>query len=124
MRFLESSRVYCVILVTKRMCSPLPPLHSGDYECTQCSFVYRPFDEGQGALSGTQFEDLPSTWRCPVCKAPKDTFIAQTKTIAGFEENQQYGLGANSMTSGQKNLLIFGSLAAFFVLFLAGYLLE
>lgn len=54
----------------------------------------------------------------------QDTFIAQTKTIAGFEDNANYGFGANQMTGSQKNLLIFGSLAAFFVLFLAGYALE
>lgn len=97
---------------------------TGDYECLQCSFVYKPTESGQGALAGTQFDDLPSTWLCPVCKAPKDTFVAQTKTIAGFEDNLNYGFGANKMTGGQKNLLIFGSLAAFFVLFLAGYALE
>ena len=86
--------------------------------------MYKPTESGQGALAGTQFDDLPSTWLCPVCKAPKDTFVAQTKTIAGFEDNLNYGFGANKMTGGQKNLIIFGSLAAFFVLFLAGYALE
>lgn len=45
--------------------------HVGDFECLQCSFVYKPDNAGQGALQGTQFEDLPSTWVCPVCKAPK-----------------------------------------------------
>lgn len=86
--------------------------------------MYKPTESGQGALAGTQFDDLPSTWLCPVCKAPKDTFVAQTKTIAGFEDNLNYGFGGNKMTGGQKNLIIFGSLAAFFVLFLAGYALE
>ncbi|CAN0564410.1 unnamed protein product, partial [Ectocarpus sp. 12 AP-2014] len=47
-----------------------------------------------------------------------------TKTIAGFEDNANYGFGANQMTGSQKNLLIFGSLFAFFVLFLAGYALD
>ena len=86
--------------------------------------MYKPNESGQGALAGTPFEELPSTWLCPVCKAPKDTFVAQTKTIAGFEDNLNYGFGANKMTGGQKNLIIFGSLAAFFLLFLAGYALE
>ncbi|CAM9303988.1 unnamed protein product [Ectocarpus sp. 13 AM-2016] len=97
---------------------------TGDHECLQCGFVYKPENAGQGALPGTQFDDLPSTWICPVCKAPKDTFFAQTKTIAGFEDNANYGFGANQMTGSQKNLLIFGSLFAFFVLFLAGYALD
>lgn len=92
--------------------------------CDQCGFIYNPDAPGGGALPGTEFEDLPSTWLCPVCTAPKDTFVAEMKTIAGFEENYQYGLGTNTLTGGQKNLLIFGSLATFFVLFLLGYALE
>ena len=104
--------------------SSFQPSSPGIYECTQCSFRYDPQQSGQGALPGTPFEDLPSTWLCPVCKSPKETFVAEVKTIAGFEDNQNYGFGTNSMTSSQKNLLIFGSLAAFFVLFLAGYALD
>jgi hypothetical protein len=37
---------------------------------------------------------------------------------------QGYGFGTNSMTGGQKNLLIFGGLGAFLALFLLGYALE
>ena len=37
---------------------------------------------------------------------------------------QGYGLGTNSLTEDQKSLLIFGSLAFFFVLFLLGYALP
>ena len=70
---------------------------TGDFECLQCSFVYKPDNAGQGALQGTQFEDLPSTWVCPVCKAPKvrggrwsDVFVtlfvdpAVLQYLAGF----------------------------------------
>ncbi|CAN0475436.1 unnamed protein product, partial [Ectocarpus sp. 12 AP-2014] len=39
---------------------------TGDHECLQCGFVYKPENAGQGALPGTQFDDLPSTWICPV----------------------------------------------------------
>ncbi len=35
-----------------------------------------------------------------------------------------YGLGTNGMTGEQKSLLIFGSLAFFFLLFIAGYALP
>jgi len=44
--------------------------------------------------------------------------------VAGFAVNQNYGLGTNSMTGGQKQLLIFGTLLFFFVLFLGGYFLD
>ncbi len=44
--------------------------------------------------------------------------------MAGFAENQQYGIGTNSMTGNQKLLLIYGALLAFVLLFLSGYALE
>jgi hypothetical protein len=46
------------------------------------------------------------------------------QVVAGFAENQKYGLGTNSMTGEQKSLLIYGALAVFFVLFILGYSLE
>ncbi|KAG5188221.1 ALG6, ALG8 glycosyltransferase family-domain-containing protein [Tribonema minus] len=147
---------------------------TGDYECRSCAYVYmakqneRNFEDLPGTWkcpNDRNFEDLPGTWKCPVCRAPKDTFMAQTVTIAGFEENQRtinlkplvnapirgygfgasleyergqcralgafaamdglgYGFGTNSMTGGQKNLLIFGGLGVFLALFLLGYALE
>jgi rubredoxin len=93
---------------------------TGDFECNACSFVYRKKDSDLG----TSFDNLPGTWRCPICGAAKETFRAQTVTIAGFEVNQGYGFGTNTMTEGQKNLLIFGSLGIFFLLFIGGYALE
>jgi len=65
----------------------------------------------------------PTQW-CPTCGAEKVKFKNMGKKVAGFEQNQTYGLGANSMTSDEKSGLIFGSLAVFFGLFLAGYFLE
>ena len=63
---------------------------------------------------------LPSDWQCPICGAEKRTFQDKAREIAGFSENQRYGLGGNSLTSGQKSLLIYGSLVAFFALFVLG----
>lgn len=71
-----------------------------------------------------KMQDLPEDWNCPVCGAEKKMFQSRQKEIAGFAENQGYGLGTNSMTAEQKNLLIFGSLAGFFVLFLLGYAMN
>ncbi len=47
-----------------------------------------------------------------------DVSISILQVVAGFAENQKYGLGTNSMTSSQKNLIIWGTLAFFFVLFI------
>jgi hypothetical protein len=73
---------------------------------------------------GTPFAELPSNWRCPVCRASKDAFEEVVEEIPGFEVNQGYGFGTNSWTSEQKNLAIFGGLAAFFLLFLSGYAMS
>ena len=52
-------------------------------------------------------QGLPEDWNCPICGAEKDKFQSKAKEIAGFAENQKYGLGTNSLTGGQKSLLIF-----------------
>jgi len=46
------------------------------YRCLVCGYIYDP-DIGEpdnGILPGTRFEDLPDTYVCPVCGAPKDRF--------------------------------------------------
>ena len=42
-----------------------------------CKYTYDPEkgDPKQGIPPGTQFEDLPDTWRCPRCKRKKEKFI-------------------------------------------------
>ncbi|CAN8076790.1 unnamed protein product [Agarophyton chilense] len=101
-------------------------IDEGRYECPACSYVYDPKQgEKQAAIAaGTPFEDVPNTYFCPVCRTPKRMFVAKKKVIAGFADNQTYGLGTNSMTGGQKNLLIFGGLLLAFLLLLSGYALN
>lgn len=102
---------------------------TGLYGCSNCDWEY---DVAKGdtmmiggqVQPGTAFEDLPSNWRCPVCRASKDSFEEKLIEIPGFEVNQGYGFGTNSMTAGEKNSLIFGGLGIFFVLFLSGYALS
>jgi rubredoxin len=102
---------------------------TGKHKCTNCEWEY---DEEKGDVMmiggqiqpGTAFVDLPANWRCPVCRASKDSFAEVVEEIPGFAVNQGYGFGTNSWTSGQKNLAIFGGLALFFLLFLSGYALS
>lgn len=99
---------------------------TGLYKCGSCDWEYSS-EKGDSFLiggmiqPGTEFEDLPSNWRCPTCRASKDNFAEVVETIPGFEVNQGYGFGTNSMTSGEKNTLIWGSIVGFFLLFLGGY---
>ncbi len=99
---------------------------TGIHKCQTCNWEYDikkgdSFLIGGVVQPGTPFGELPSNWRCPSCRASKDNFLEVTEEIPGFEVNQGYGLGGNSMTSGQKSGLVFGGLFAFFLLFLAGY---
>jgi len=99
------------------------------FECRSCGYVYDP-EEGVkkvGIAAGTAFEDLdPAGFRCPVCRSRKPAFrdIGPRTKASGFEENLNYGLGVNRMTPGQKNVLIFGSLALAFAFFLSLYSLR
>lgn len=47
------------------------------YVCLLCGYVYEP-EEGDSSSDiapNTPFEQLPETWKCPVCKAGKDQFV-------------------------------------------------
>lgn len=98
------------------------------FECGACGYTYEPVkgDSTGKIASGTAFEDLPETWRCPVCGVRKERFsnIGPVGNPSGFKENLRYGLGVNTMTPGQKNILIFGALGVFFLLFLSLYGLK
>ena len=99
---------------------------SGEHECQSCMYTYVPKngDDFYPVAAGTQFRDLPDDWRCPTCGAEKSKFKNMGKEVAGFEQNQGYGLGTNSMTGGEKSVLIYGALALFFLFFISGYLLD
>lgn len=58
------------------------------YICTVCGYIY---DEktgipGDGIKPGTKFEDLPDTWRCPLCAAGKDAFVEQKSSRDGVQK--------------------------------------
>ena len=99
------------------------------FECRSCGYVYDP-EEGVKKLNipvGTPFEDLDEiTFRCPVCRSKVGAFrdIGPRSKASGFEENLNFGLGVNRLTPGQKNVLIFGSLALGFAFFLSLYSLR
>jgi flavin reductase (DIM6/NTAB) family NADH-FMN oxidoreductase RutF/rubredoxin len=46
------------------------------YVCTVCGYVYDPAqgDPQNGVAPGTSFEDIPSSWTCPVCGVDKSKF--------------------------------------------------
>jgi rubredoxin len=46
------------------------------YQCKVCGYIYDPEkgDPDGGIKSRTPFEEIPDSWACPVCGAPKDMF--------------------------------------------------
>ena len=50
-----------------------------NWECQVCGYIYDPAkgDPDSGVAAGTEFEDLPDDWVCPVCGADKDQFEKQ-----------------------------------------------
>ena len=46
------------------------------YKCTVCGYIYDPEkgDPDSGIAPGTQFEDIPDDWVCPVCGVSKENF--------------------------------------------------
>jgi rubredoxin len=109
---------------------PSPGVMAADddrFECRACGYTYDPNkgDPKNKIIAGTPFTALPQTWKCPACGAKKGAFtnIGTTETF-GFKENTRYGLGVNTMSPGQKSLLIYGGLAVGFIIFLSLYTLN
>ncbi len=46
------------------------------WKCMVCGYVYdsQLGDPEHGIKPGVSYEDLPDTWVCPMCGAPKDMF--------------------------------------------------
>lgn len=46
------------------------------YVCELCGYEYVPAngDEENGIEAGTDFEELPEDWTCPLCGAGKEDF--------------------------------------------------
>jgi len=99
------------------------------HECMGCGYIYDP-DEGIKKLNiqpGTAFLDIDrENFRCPVCREGSGGYkdIGPKAKPSGFEENLTYGFGFNKLPSGQKNVLIFGSLALAAACFLSLYSLK
>lgn len=49
---------------------PAPSPIQSSYQCALCTHIYDAEKDGQGKA----FEDLPNSWRCPICGAPKSQF--------------------------------------------------
>ena len=111
--------------MTTEALDSLDPKDLDRHECKACGYVYEPVrgDDSNNIPAGVAFEQLPLDWRCPVCGARKTAFanIGPVGNPSGFKENLGYGLGVNTLTPGQKNLLIFGALALAFLFFMSLY---
>lgn len=72
------------------------------YVCSVCGYVY---DE---AREGVPFSELPSSWKCPVCKAAKAAFVPETD----HKEEPQLPAVSAAVLSEDLQELSLGTLAA------------
>jgi rubredoxin len=95
------------------------------HECRACGYIYDPTkgDSTGNIAANTPFSELPINWRCPVCSARTKAFanIGPVGAASGFKENLGFGFGVNTLTPGQKNILIFGSLLVGLIMMLSFY---
>lgn len=66
-----SSNVLKANTASTATASPPAPAEKTIYKCSVCSHIYDAAEDGNGAA----FEDLPDTWKCPVCGAPKAAYL-------------------------------------------------
>jgi len=66
-------------LLVQTIFSASHPEHLPKYVCQVCGNVYSPEkgDRFNTIPPGTAFKDLPDTWRCPMCGAPKRMYKRQ-----------------------------------------------
>ena len=69
----------CVVLYYKYIQNKIQEeihLTMKKYTCELCGYEYDPRvgDPDNGIEEGTDFEDLPADWTCPLCGAGKDDF--------------------------------------------------
>jgi rubredoxin len=57
------------------------------YACELCGYEYHPRhgDPESGVAEGTDFEDLPADWVCPLCGASKEDF----EMVSGTDESNE-----------------------------------
>ena len=63
------------------------------YACSVCGHVYDPDKDG----GGKAFEDLPDSWTCPVCGAPKSAYKPQVLadgTVVWLHDHDEHGADA------------------------------
>ncbi|MEM9137632.1 MAG: rubredoxin [Cyanobacteria bacterium P01_F01_bin.42] len=107
---------------------PAKPEEFDRYACSSCGYVYEPTqgDRKRKISAGTPFEELPLTWRCPVCGSKSIRFanVGPKGAPSGFQENLGFGFGVNSLTPGAKGLLIALGLLSLVLLLLSFYGIE
>jgi rubredoxin len=50
--------------------------NAAKWVCTSCGYIYDPAtdDVEHGIERGKPFEQLPDSWKCPICYATKEAF--------------------------------------------------
>lgn len=66
--------------------APGPSPGAASWKCTVCAHIYDPAKDASPSPAGTAFEDLPDTWKCPVCGAAKSAYKKQATADAAGQQ--------------------------------------
>lgn len=75
----------CTSTDVVKFCSAPPGPGVDVWSCAQCQHVYNPATDDP-ARKNTPFEQLPESWRCPVCGAPKSAYRKQVDSVTGVAQ--------------------------------------
>ncbi|CAI6010189.1 unnamed protein product [Closterium sp. NIES-65] len=80
-------------------------INTGKWECKSCGYIYDQFkgDPVYPIAPGVSLKERSEDWLCPSCGSSPSSFGSLSKELAGFAQNQGYGLGGNSLTSSKKD---------------------
>lgn len=62
------------------------------YICALCGYVYKPHkgDVDNGIEPGTEYDDLPADWTCPLCGASKEDFESDDVASGIYSEQEDF----------------------------------
>jgi rubredoxin len=63
-----------------------------NYVCELCGYVYKPRkgDVDNGIEPGTDYEDLPADWTCPLCGASKEDFEPDNEGKSIYDTTEEF----------------------------------
>ena len=86
------SRCSIIIYIAKLITTKIEWRIYMNYVCELCGYVYKPHkgDVDNGIEPGTDYEDLPEDWTCPLCGASKEDFEPDNDGKSIYDTTEEF----------------------------------